>query len=289
MAAALMPGRQLLTTCASDFNFSITWRIDRTSVAGLGVFDILELPAVHKTNAFLHVLVGHELFHPLLEDFFAVEQPTVYANLRAPCAAFIKSQQAHGALFDAKRLDEMVEVGVRIWRRAVEELMCDMGCAVLFGPAAILAMSSWLLSGNLDESLRRIEPVAASTTADLRDGPSPLSMTTRIPSSEATRTDSHSPKLPIRRIEERTVLCEIVIVIGLGEKDRTWSHANRSDTLLRHGIPAPSRRAPTQISYGRRRAPWRTRKMKTALRRSSIRYRTRYGRTGIDLIWRPLM
>jgi hypothetical protein len=42
-----------------------------------------------------------------------------------------------------ERLDEMAKLIHSAWRRAMEELLCDMACVELFGPAAILAMRAF--------------------------------------------------------------------------------------------------------------------------------------------------
>ena len=56
-----------------------------------------------------------------------------------------------GPLFEKRRLDQMVENVREIWRRALEELMCDCGGAAIFGPAAVLASVAFFLSANFDD------------------------------------------------------------------------------------------------------------------------------------------
>jgi hypothetical protein len=147
LAATLLPGKQLLTTCTHDFNYSIHWY--RTPKSAIQQFLVLELPAIHKTNALLHILVGHELLHPLLEDFFKRETPQVAARLKTACEA-MSSSGVPEALRN-QPLGELVETARDIWQRALEELMCDMGCAAIFGPAALFASIAFVVGSDLDD------------------------------------------------------------------------------------------------------------------------------------------
>jgi hypothetical protein len=52
---------------------------------------------------------------------------------------------------ERRRFDELVEYVRYVWQRAMEELMCDMGCAAVFGPAAVFAGMMLHMGGNLDE------------------------------------------------------------------------------------------------------------------------------------------
>lgn len=150
LAQALLPGRSLLTSTTSDYNYQIQWS-EVSQPTGLAQFNSLSLPATHRLDAFLHVLIGHELFHPLLPPYLNKIQPDVVQRLRTSCSDFIKANpQGSGPLFEAGRMDLMVEVVRMIWRRAMEELLCDIGCGALFGPAALMAMQSFFASFNPD-------------------------------------------------------------------------------------------------------------------------------------------
>lgn len=133
----------LLTTCTHTLNYGIRWY--PTPKSPVQRFSVLELPVVHKNNAFLHLLIGHELFHPLLQKFFVGQTPIAVARLKNAIT------DAHH-LQDGNRLDELVESVRYIWQRALEELMCDMGCASLFGPAAVFASVAFQMGSNFDES-----------------------------------------------------------------------------------------------------------------------------------------
>jgi len=148
-ARHLFPGKHLLTSSDSAYNYSVQFWT-QAATGNLTNFYILRLPSLHRLDAFLHVLIGHELYHPILSSFFDAAQSSVLGELRDKCSQLLKNQPQLGPLFDAKRLDRVLEVTRTIWRRALEELMCDMGCAVLFGPAAVLALLTFALTSNLD-------------------------------------------------------------------------------------------------------------------------------------------
>jgi len=142
LASALLPDKPLLATCTQSLNYGIRW--NPAPKSAVQRFAILELPAIHKTNAFLHVLVGHELFHPILQEFLKSRAADVISRLRTalnPIASQVTKD----------RFDELVEQVRYIWQRALEELMCDMGCAAIFGPAAVFASAMLHIGGNLDE------------------------------------------------------------------------------------------------------------------------------------------
>ena len=147
LASTLLPGRLVITSSNEEFNYSINW----STGSGKPPYAFLFVPAIHRLDAFLHVLVGHELFHPTLDQFLDNEQLRVSAPFRAECENYLKGQPPIPPLFEKRRLDQMVENVREIWRRALEELICDLGCAAIFGPAAILAAVSFFASANFDE------------------------------------------------------------------------------------------------------------------------------------------
>ncbi len=149
LASRLIPSNHLLTTCTPDLNYMIRWH--QSPKSSIQRFLVLELPEIHKTNVFLHILVGHELFHPLLGDFFKKTGPSVVGRLRGPCEVLLKEIAPTRQAQQDDRLDTVVETARYIWQRALEEVMCDMGCAAVFGPAALFASSVFHLTANLDE------------------------------------------------------------------------------------------------------------------------------------------
>jgi hypothetical protein len=149
-AKELITDRQILATGTTEFNYGIRW--NEGSPAGLDKFYILSLPKIHRANPFLHVLIGHEFFHPLLSGFLTKARKTVSEQVRQGCLDIFKSHdEVVEDLFTRRRLDQLVELTLEFWKKALEEIMCDLGCGAIFGPAAILSSSYFALSQNLDE------------------------------------------------------------------------------------------------------------------------------------------
>ena len=151
LASRLMPQQKLLTTATAQFNYAIQW-YEGTAKSCSTQFPQLFLPKVHRANAFLHILIGHELFHPLLADFFIVQQLQVSPVLRGGCLKILESQGVpDDDLWGKQRLDRLIELAIRFWKRALEEVMCDLGCAAIFGPAAVFSNTLFALTQSLDE------------------------------------------------------------------------------------------------------------------------------------------
>lgn len=152
VAGALIPGRRILTSSTSDLNYQISWNT-RLPVE-MDTYFILLLPKVHRANAFLHLLVGHELFHPLVDTFVDGERAGVQKLLKEKCSKLLKS--ADDDLFKKTRLDQLVLAAEEVWEFGLKELMCDMGCAAIFGPAGVLSASLFAsTTHSLDESPTR--------------------------------------------------------------------------------------------------------------------------------------
>ncbi|WP_145254205.1 hypothetical protein [Planctomycetes bacterium Pan216] len=140
----ILPERPVLVTMKHQMTYEVTYNED-----GNGRI-ILHLPLLHRANAFMHVLIGHELFHPAIADFLKEAWPDVGEGIHVICDDVLKHEEPDHALFQTRRLDELVTRAHRIWKRGVEEFMCDIGAAALFGPAALWTMSGYASSSDLD-------------------------------------------------------------------------------------------------------------------------------------------
>jgi hypothetical protein len=149
LANVMNPGHALITSSTDVFTYSIRYR-PRPATGGADSFNALSVPALHRFDSLLHVLVGHELFHPLLSSFFDAQQPAVLDRLRVACQPLVTSAASLPGK-ETIRLDQWVEFARDVWVRAMEELMCDMGCAAVFGPAGLLATWSFAIGRNLDQ------------------------------------------------------------------------------------------------------------------------------------------
>ena len=143
LGKTLIPDSQLLACSVDRYSYEITWWKAKSSPGGQSapIRGMLFLPSLHRLNALLHVIIGHELFHPLHDEFLDAMQPDVVARLKNSLAS----------LPVGGRLDQALERARTIWRRALEELICDMGAAALFGPAAVSAIDAFLLPYEPDQ------------------------------------------------------------------------------------------------------------------------------------------
>lgn len=149
LAASLFADRRVLTTSVPDLNYQIRWNEEPPN--GLRRFFILYLPQIHRANSFLHLLIGHELFHPLLNSHLTIQASTVLPKIRQGCIDIYKAKGLPNDVFKNQRLDQLIQYVTEVWIRALTEVMCDLGSAMLFGPAAILSISAFALSQSLDE------------------------------------------------------------------------------------------------------------------------------------------
>ena len=140
LASLILPNRKILMTTTPHMNYSVNWSQPIVT---------LFLPKLHRANAFLHVLIGHELFHPAIGNFFPGEESIVSPKLRDECKKLLGMRDVPD-LFSQKRLDNILSYATEAWRRGLEELMCDMGAASLFGPAALWTISGLAASQDLD-------------------------------------------------------------------------------------------------------------------------------------------
>ena len=96
-----MPDRDVLITSTPEMTYMVQWA-PTDSKSDITVY----LPKLHRSNAFLHVLIGHELFHPLIYDFISREGKNVLPTIRDECKdEYKKTFPNDFNLFDSTRLD----------------------------------------------------------------------------------------------------------------------------------------------------------------------------------------
>ncbi|MGB2986955.1 MAG: hypothetical protein WBE26_13870 [Phycisphaerae bacterium] len=149
LGAKIVPGRPVLTSVLNEHNYRILWYPNRKHL-------FLLLPRLHRLNVLWHTNVAHELFHAAIDEFFDAHIRDVTVRIVGACTDVLKNYDEYqGApLFEKelgqRRLDLLSKGCLIVWRRAMEELLCDLGCACVFGPAAMMALLSMGLSYNLD-------------------------------------------------------------------------------------------------------------------------------------------
>lgn len=146
LAEAIIPGYQVIIASVDAHNYLVEW-FPRTKRL------FLWLPRLHRLNVLWHTNIGHELFHPAIEPFFAKHLPTVAPLIIKACRKMLGK---HGPskpdpdFLVRHRLDQVVRETLEIWKRGVAEILCDFGCATIFGPASIMALMSMAQCDDLD-------------------------------------------------------------------------------------------------------------------------------------------
>jgi hypothetical protein len=141
LAAALLPEYKIIVSCADTYNYGIRWGLLRK-------YAVLSLPGMHRTNVLWHVLIGHELFHPIAAQYIARTRALTLDSLVPKCRKVIQESSKDKGLFDVLRMAREVTA---IWEGGLTELLCDIGSVVLLGPSVCLASFSFALSRELDK------------------------------------------------------------------------------------------------------------------------------------------
>lgn len=148
LAGLLIPNPSVLVFCDYSHNYAIRWSLNRRLAPY--AYAVLSLPKLHRVNILWHCLVGHELFHPCCSGFIDQVNKQVLVRIAERVSKQMKKSSPSDdacVLFsqveEKKRLDMLADMVHTAWRRATEELLCDMACVALFGPAAVLAMRAF--------------------------------------------------------------------------------------------------------------------------------------------------
>jgi len=144
----IIPDHSMLVYCENQYNYGICWSESKTLAPY--PYYILSLPGLHRTNVLWHTLVGHEIFHPRCSEFINKHNHNVLTNITTAVTENYEKFATKGDsenLFSESerrdRIDSMTNVTHTAWCRAMEELLSDMACVEIFGPAAILAMKAF--------------------------------------------------------------------------------------------------------------------------------------------------
>ncbi len=148
LAHKILPDKQVLVLCENTFNYGVFW--SESSNLAPYTYCVFALPKLHRVNVLWHTLIGHELFHPRCVDFINRHNQDVLTKITQYVAGQIEKsvkETVPETLFaeseQKDRIDEISYIIHTAWRRAMEELLCDMACVIIFGPAALLAMRAF--------------------------------------------------------------------------------------------------------------------------------------------------
>lgn len=161
LAEEIIPKSKLLVYCDNQYNYGIRWWSNNGKTDSYPYY-VLSLPALHRTDILWHTLIGHELFHPRCSDFINKHNKATLIRIKGYVADNYKrfipeelSNEDSEPLFTESARNRMI-ISVsnaihQAWRRGMEELLSDMACVEIFGPSAILAMSSFSACSKSDE------------------------------------------------------------------------------------------------------------------------------------------
>ncbi|GAJ05642.1 unnamed protein product, partial [marine sediment metagenome] len=90
----------------------------------------------------MHTIIGHEFFHPRCKEFTELHQNETAMDVANKCKAAFPDLDP-STLYGQLQLGRKIKLTMFAWERALHELLCDMFCAALFGPAALLAMRAY--------------------------------------------------------------------------------------------------------------------------------------------------
>lgn len=136
MAQQIIPNYQPILYCRNLYNYEIQWY--QQLFGKLDEYSFISLPRLHRTNILMHTLLGHELFHPYCDLFTSKFISQVAENVTKAVKKTFPTLDPTN-LFDKRTLGEKNTLVLTSWKRAIHELLCDMFCAEIFGPASLLA------------------------------------------------------------------------------------------------------------------------------------------------------
>lgn len=140
LAMGIIPKIKPILYTENQYNYRIVWWENRRK--RLQRYCFLSLPSLHRTNVLMHNLIGHELFHPRCKKFTKSLEKNVATEIAEKCRqAFprLNPQTQSGQ----KELAYLNGIIMFAWERALHELLCDMFCGELFGPASLLGMRAF--------------------------------------------------------------------------------------------------------------------------------------------------
>lgn len=140
LANKIIPDLNTILYCENRYNYRIVWF--KNPAEELQKYCFVSLPRLHRINVLMHTLVGHELFHPRCKDFTDKHRNKVATDAAKECKETFPDLNPN-TLFGQQQLSRKTAEIMFAWERALHELLCDMFCAELFGPAALLAMRAY--------------------------------------------------------------------------------------------------------------------------------------------------
>lgn len=143
--AIISNNNKTILYCENKYNYRIVWCDNPDSQRRLEKYCFVSLPRLHRTNILMHAWVGHELFHPLCKEFTEKFKSEAGKNIASETKKAYSDQLDPNTLWGQKELARRSKLLMFAWERALQELLCDMALATVFGPAGLLAMRAFAL------------------------------------------------------------------------------------------------------------------------------------------------
>lgn len=116
---------------------------------------VMGFPNMDRLSVMMYVLFGHELGHPIEKEYFdrenknSAEFAPKLTHMVLEALDLLKELKSLKLEQGAKYYRMITEVH-RLRHQALRELICDLVCINLFGPAALFANEEYALSAGLD-------------------------------------------------------------------------------------------------------------------------------------------
>lgn len=156
-------GVDVITEWKSEVNAAFEGSLDEVLSAEewKGIYDelperfyVLSFPGLERDNALLHVNLGHEIGHIVIEKFLSDDEPRWSERFRKRVDEILVDDYEDQTKRDLA-IGERVKRIQLIRRRALEEIISDYFSIYLFGPAALFALHEVAIFA---ESLDKVSP-----------------------------------------------------------------------------------------------------------------------------------
>jgi len=112
-------------------------------------FDVIRFPRIERDNVLNYPIFGHELGHPVADEFLDKEESTEVYQKRLEKA--VKDVPTELGVDEGEDLLVEIKEMLAIRKRGLQELISDCVGIFLFGPSALFAFYDFFLAQSLDE------------------------------------------------------------------------------------------------------------------------------------------
>lgn len=123
----------------------------------LGPLNLISFPRAERDNILVHAVFGHEIGHPIADEYLSQEQwNDVYKNQLEEISEIIQKEygeKLNQLSHDMARLkykNDIIKEIIKIRERALQEFISDAVAILIFGPSALFALYDILVVGDID-------------------------------------------------------------------------------------------------------------------------------------------